>query len=153
MILYVLVTTLIAGSLDIAAALINYKINTGKDPMNVLKFIARGLLGKQTYAGPSMMPWIGLIVHFGVTLFWITLFFLTYKIIWRKIPLVVNAIIYGLVVYLLMSFVVLPMTSLPALPRTFVSSIPDVIILMVCIGLPAAIGARRCFGGQRYFMQ
>ena len=43
----ILIAGLIAGTLDIAAAITNYMINGGNKPESVLKYIASGLVGKK----------------------------------------------------------------------------------------------------------
>ena len=55
---------LIAGTLDIIAAAINYYIKTGKDPIPMLKGIAYGAIGSSATKGGIEMALLGLLIHF-----------------------------------------------------------------------------------------
>lgn len=140
--LHILFTGLVAGTLDIGAALLNYYVKTGNDPVNVLKFVASGLIGARGFGDDPAIPFIGLLVHYFIAFCWIIFFFLGYNLVWRKVPTVLlRAVFYGLLVYGLMNFVVVPLTPAPALTKTIASASLEAMILVVCIGLPAAVGA------------
>ena len=64
----------IVGTLDILSAFIYYFIKTGKNPLNILLFIASGLFGKEAFAGGNKMMMIGLILHYFIA-FAFTIFF------------------------------------------------------------------------------
>lgn len=146
LLLYILLTGIVAGTLDISAAMIQYRIRTGGDPVNVLHFVAGGLIGPRAFEGGPAIPFIGLLVHYCIAFAWVILFFLTYARLWSKIPTVLlRAVIYGVLVYLLMNFAVLPLTSAPAMRPSMDSALREGLILVLCIALPAAVGAGRYF--------
>src|SRR5689334_20808513 len=67
----VLITGLIAGTLDASAASIQYYINTGNNPARVFRYIAGAVLGpdtknKELYS----MAAIGLLLHFLIATTW-----------------------------------------------------------------------------------
>ena len=59
---------LLAGLLDIAAALIQYAANGGKTPSIVFKFIASGVFGRKAFAGGTAMIVAGFIFHLLIAL-------------------------------------------------------------------------------------
>ncbi|MBX7172305.1 MAG: hypothetical protein K1X72_15165 [Pyrinomonadaceae bacterium] len=137
--LTVLITGLIAGTLDILSAIF---ILAGGNAIGTLKYIASGAFGKAALEGGNEMVVYGLIFHYIIATCWTTAFILLYpklKLLhWNKW---LNAIAYGLIVQTLMSFVVLPLTNIA--PRTFNlwGFTKNALILMYAIGLPAALMA------------
>ncbi|MEO8765148.1 MAG: hypothetical protein ABI416_12710 [Ginsengibacter sp.] len=67
----------LAGTLDAAAAISNYHIDTGKKPVIIFEYIASGIFGKQAYSGAQSYAISGLIFHylfaviFAAFYFWI----------------------------------------------------------------------------------
>src|SRR5688500_1592432 len=94
----VLLAGLLVGSLDIVAALVNFYINTGKDPKIVLKYIASAVLGRSAFsasASNTAAVW-GLLLHFLIAFIWTFFFFLLYPKLklfsWNRI---ITGILYG----------------------------------------------------------
>jgi uncharacterized membrane protein YagU involved in acid resistance len=54
---------------------------------------------------------------------------------------IVSGAIYGIVVYLVMNLVVIPMSNMPPRPTTLSGSIRQILIHMVCVGLPISVAA------------
>ncbi len=137
--LTILITGLIAGTLDILSAIF---ILAGGNAIGTLKYIASGVFGKAALEGGDEMAVYGLIFHYIIATCWTTAFILLYPKLkflhWNKW---INAIAYGLIVQTLMSFVVLPLTNIA--PRTFNlwGFTKNALILMYAIGLPAALMA------------
>lgn len=133
----------IVGTLDILSAFIHYFNKTGKtDFYSILKFIASGIFGKEAFNGGNMMILSGLILHyviafaFTIFFFWLfpkTTFFSTNKIL--------TGIIFGIFVWLVMNLVVVPLSNIGHRPFTMVNAIINVIILIVCIGIPLSFMA------------
>jgi hypothetical protein len=135
---------LLAGTLDILAACANFSIQTGKDPLIVLRFVASGAIGPDAMTGGWSMNLLGLLFHFVIAYSWTALFFLLYP----KLPKgswIVYGLAYGLGVWLLMNLLVLPMTKIPSRPFNLSSTITGVIILQLMIGLPIAYRARKFY--------
>lgn len=137
---------LLAGSLDILAACLNAYIARGTSPVIVLKYIASGAFGKAAFTGGWEMPLLGLLFHFIIAYSFTTLFFLLYpsiKLMSKSI--VITAIVYGIFIFVVMTFGVLPLTKVPKITFQLEKVIISVLILIVAIGLPLSIFARRFF--------
>jgi uncharacterized membrane protein YagU involved in acid resistance len=139
----VLIGGLLAGVLDIAAALTFWGVK-GVAPARILQAIASGLLGREAaFAGGAGTAALGLLLHFAIAFGAAGV----YHLATRRWPAllrhwVVSGIVYGVVVYLVMEKVVLPLSR-----GGFRGSAPEVmaimvLIHMVCVGLPIAWGAR-----------
>ena len=142
----ILITGLIAGTLDILAAIF---ILGGGNAVGTLKYIASGAFGAEALEGGNGMVAMGLIFHYIIAMSWITAFFLLYpKMSFLKWNKWFNAIAYGIIVQTLMSFVILPLTNIA--PRTFTASgfLKNALILIVAIGLPVALSADKFYRNE-----
>src|SRR5688572_24830627 len=106
----ILIAGLLAGVLDITAALINSGLR-GTSPLRVLQSIASGLLGAESYTGGLASASLGVVVHFLIAFVAATVYYAAS----RKIELLnkhalISGPLYGVVVYLFMYLVVLPLT-------------------------------------------
>jgi uncharacterized membrane protein YagU involved in acid resistance len=140
-----LLCLLIAGTLDIADALIFYGFR-GVPPAGLLRFIAGCLLGVSALHGWAATALLGLAIHYTITLFWSALFLLAatrFTFLTRRA--ILSGLIYGGLIYVLMNYLVLPLTRLP--PRTHHLApavlINGVLALLLFMGLPIALIARR----------
>jgi|SRR6185503_11883611 len=143
-----LVAGLIAGVLDITAACIHAYLRNGTTPEQVLRFIAGGAFGKESANGTMMIIW-GLLFHFLIAMSFTFLFFLLARVVPSlvKYPIPV-AIAYGAFVWLFMRYVVLNyISTIKIRPITgqnaILNAIIGAVILMICIGLPNALLAKR----------
>lgn len=139
-----LLCLLIAGTLDIADALIFYGLR-GVPATGLLRFIAACLIGVSALHGGLAMAALGLAIHYTITLFWSALFLLAAtRVSFLTRRAIVSGLLYGVLIYVLMNFVVLPLTRLP--PRTHhlpaVVLLNGVLALMLFMGLPIALIAR-----------
>jgi len=137
---------LLVGSLDIIAALTNFYIKTGKDPLIVLKYIASALFGKAAFSGDNSMAIWGLLLHFMIAFIWTIFFFLIYSklrlLSWNRI---ITGIIYGIFIWIVMSQVVVPMSKAAGGPFNIKQAIIAVLILIGAIGLPLSFIAHRYY--------
>ena len=140
---------LIAGTLDIAAACIHAYLRNGTTPEQILRGIAGGAFGKEAAANGNMMIVWGLLFHFLIAMSFTFFFFLLARMVPSlvKYPIPV-AIVYGVFVWAFMRFVVLNYISTinikPIVGREAIThTIIGIVILMVCIGLPNALLAKR----------
>lgn len=140
----VLVTGLIAGTLDIAAAFIQAYVSFGTSPERVLQYIASGVFGRSAFAGGLVMASWGLLFHLFIAWFWTALFFFLRP---RIRPLRRNQYVvglaYGIVIWCGMNLVVLPLSNIPPRTMTFGGVVRAILILMALVGLPISIMARR----------
>lgn len=139
-------TALTAGTLDIAAAMLNFFISTGKNPEPVLRFIASGVFGKDAFSDNAWMPYFGLFFHYCIATTWTILFFMAYpKIKLLSKNWIVSGSVYAVVVWILMTYVVLPLSNVPQLPFDLVKALVAIAILIVCIGMPISYSAKKYF--------
>ncbi|MBX3238518.1 MAG: hypothetical protein KIT80_06995 [Chitinophagaceae bacterium] len=137
-------TGLLAGTLDILLAFGNAWWSARVSPGRVLRFIASGLIGTKAFSGPQSIMLLGLVLHFVIAFCWTAAFFLLYP----KIPGIVRhkilqAVLYGIVVWVIMNGVVLPVSSVPASGFQWSVALKGMLILIVAIGLPVVHFAGR----------
>ena len=141
-------TGLVAGTLDMTAAVVQYMSRGGTEPVRILIYIASGALGPWVFDGPP--AWVaaaGLGFHYLIAFTWTVLFFVAFPRLQalRRSPLVIGPL-YGVVVWFVMNRVVVPLSRVPK-PKAFDPTQAAIAcaILIVCIGLPIALGASRHF--------
>lgn len=136
----------IAGTLDIAAAFINFYLSTGKNPMRVLEFIASGVFGKEAFAGNPMMPFYGLLFHYSIATWWAVLFYFLYlKINVLGKHWIISGTVYAVIVWMAMTRIVLPLSNVPQQPFVLTRALLAIVILIFCIGLPISYGIKKYF--------
>ena len=142
----VLTTGAIAGTLDILAACISAYIQRGMSPERLLQFVASGLFGTDAFTGGFSMAIIGLVMHYMIATSWTVLFFLLYpRLKFLRRNIIVSGIIYGAFVWVIMNLVILPVTNIPKSSFKLTSALIGMVILMLMIGIPNAIGAGKYF--------
>jgi hypothetical protein len=142
----VLSAGLLAGTLDITAAIIHYIIKTGKNPVTILNYIASGVFGNTAFGDHKWMPLLGLIFHYTIAIIFTAFFFLIYpkwKFLSRNI--VLSGLVYGIFVWVVMNLIVVPLSAISRFPSSVLQSVISCLILMFAIGLPAAIMAYRYY--------
>lgn len=147
----ILTGTLVAGTLDICAAIISWWVR-GVAPPRVLQGVASGLLGRESFEGGAATAALGLFLHYAIMSVIVTLFVMaalrSARLTPASLPRAMGiGLLYGIVVYLVMTYVVVPLSASPAgLPglRGFVEGI---VIQIVCVGLPIALVTRRVLRG------
>ena len=138
----VLLAGIIVGTLDITAAMLQFFIKTGKDPLIVLKFVASGVFGTAALkGGADMIAW-GFLFHYVIAMSFTVFFF------WlcSKFPSILNhrlitGIGYGIFAWSFMRFVVLPLSLTNKQPFDLTAAIIAAGIIVVCIGIPLAFMA------------
>ena len=137
---------LVAGTLDISAAILDYYISTGRNPLGLLKFVASGVFGEAAFTGNWTMAAWGLLFHFLIALVFAAIFFVMWPFINKIVTSpVIAGLLYGLVVWAIMNQLVLPLSQAPALPFSWPKTFKAMAILMVCIGLPVSIIVSRYY--------
>lgn len=137
---------LLAGTLDITAAFIQYVVVTEKNPVTVLRYISSAIWGKDAFTGGVPIVIAGLVFHYIIAFIFTVFFFLIYpvfnKIIGNKI---LQAIVYGIFVWCIMNLGVVPLTKAPAGEIVLSKAIISASILIVCIGLPLTFMAKKYY--------
>jgi hypothetical protein len=146
-----LITVLIAGTLDITSAYVNIFIQTGHISRRMFQYIAGGALGlKNTLNGGAPVILLGIFFHYFIV-FSFTLFFF---FLYRKnrifgLNKYLAALLYGIFIWTVMNLVVLPLSALPPGKLTFGRALLDSAILAVMIGLPVSLSASSYYGEGR----
>lgn len=133
-ILVVIVSWLIAGTLDaLAATFILGKGNWA----GVFKFVASALYGKDAFTGGTTIAVQGLIMHYIIALSFTLIYFFSYPYIsFLHKSATLNAVIYGTFVFIIMTFCVVPLSKIGWRPFQPVPALVNLIILIICIALP-----------------
>lgn len=141
-----LITTLIAGTLDIIAACISNYLVSGTTPDRILKFIASGVFGKDALNGGFGMMATGLLFHFIISFTCTLAFFLLYpKLSFLKKSILLNAVLIGITAWFVTTQIIIPLSNIKTAPLTFISAFRAIIILILCIGFPISYGAKKYF--------
>jgi hypothetical protein len=138
-----LITGLIAGTLDILSAYVSIFIKSGRISKHMFQYIAGGALGlKTSLDGGIPVILLGIFFHYFIA-FSFTLFFFY---LYRKnrvfgLNKYLSALLYGFFIWAVMNLIVLPLSALPASQITFGDALLSGSILAVMIGLPSALSA------------
>ena len=137
---------LLVGTLDILSAFTYYYIKTHQTHfLDVFKFIASGVVGKETaYSGGTEMILLGVVLHYTIALAFAAFFFYLYprvNVLHKNVVLV--GIGYGLFVWCVMNLMIVPFSNVAHRPFNVVNALINIIILMICIGIPLSYLARR----------
>lgn len=143
-----LLAGLLVGTLDICAAFIQAYIVKGTRPVMVLRSIATGLLGKDALSGGMGAAVLGLLCHFLIAYGFTIFFFLVYpRIVFLRKNILIAAVIYAVFMYAISMFVIVRLSRIGAVPFHFNKALVATGILVVAIGLPLALFARRFYKG------
>jgi uncharacterized membrane protein YagU involved in acid resistance len=144
----VFLSGLIAGTLDILAAIAIYAVILQKTtPIKILQSIASGVFKKEAYTNGSQMAWYGLGFHFLIAILFAWFYFIIYPYLpFLKKNAFVSGIIYGIFVWIVMNLIVLPIVF-PVLPPKGLDfpTLLSVLILVFCVGLPIAFITKKYY--------
>jgi hypothetical protein len=142
----ILITTLIAGCLDITGACTQAYLSKSITPDVLLKYIASGFFGKDAFNGGFSMMIIGLLVHFSIVFACTVSFFLLYpKLKFLRHSIIINSLLIALVAWTVTNLVIIPMSNITAGPINYLRALIGFVILFVCIGLPISIFAKKFY--------
>lgn len=138
---------LVAGILDAVDAVIAYGI-LGQNPVQVLQYVASGILGNSAYAGFTASgignAGLGAALHFFIAFVVAAVYYagaLKAPILSRR-P-VASGLLFGASVFLLMTFVVLPNSNVTKNPFSLGLFLNGIIGHALFVGLPIALYATR----------
>lgn len=139
----VALSCLIAGTLDISDALFFYGLR-GVPPIRLLQNIASGLLGRVAFTQGASSAALGLLLHYFIATTVATIYIFAS----RRLPLsrhpFLFGTLYGVMVYIVMNYIVVPLSKIGPRPTPpLIPLINGVAALIVCIGIPVALIARR----------
>ena len=139
----ILLGWLIAGTLDITAAIIT-TLAYGRSPARMLQGIASGVLGTRSFEGGLKTSALGLLLHFviafGAT---IVYYAASRKLTFLVRQALVSGTLYGIAVYFFMQLVVIPLSAIASRApfRPFQLAL-GLIVHILCVGLPIALVIR-----------
>jgi hypothetical protein len=135
--------TLIAGALDATDGVIFFGLH-GLNPIQVLQFIASGLLGAAAFTGGLATAGVGVLVHFSITAVVAAIYILAGQRLsalrsqWR-----IFGPCYGAAVWAVMNLVVLPHSAVAQDPITTAAALNGIIGHALFIGLPIGYFANK----------
>ena len=129
-------TAILAGTLDIAAAMINSNLRTGTGPITVLQFIASGVLGREAFSGGLLTAFSSLVFHYFIAFIWTLIFFIIYPG-FNLSPKykIIAGLSYVILIWLIMNLVVLPLSNIPQIPFQFSQVLPGLSFIMFLVGI------------------
>lgn len=151
----ILLTGLIAGTLDAIAASVQYMIKSdGDNPLKVWRYVASVAFGPEARSKDlyTMAAW-GLLFHFLIALSFTLFFFLLYRPIRSLLTnKYVAGVVYGIFVWCVMNLLVLPLVNgkdlslhIEKLTTAYKDSLIGMGILIIAIGLPISLLADRYY--------
>jgi hypothetical protein len=146
----ILTATLVAGTLDILAAVALSTI-FGRGPMTMLRGVASGPFPAATDWGAAGSA-LGLAVHFTLMAVMVTVYMLAAdrNAALRARPLQWG-LIYGLITYVVMNLIVVPLRFPDAFPPSIRGVVTQLFCHIVLVGLPIAYIAARQLRGRGAF--
>jgi hypothetical protein len=147
----ILLTVLIAGSLDLLYAYTSIYIKTGHISKRMFQYIAGGVLGlERSRQGGVPVILLGIFFHY----FFVTCFTLFFFFLYRKnrvfgLNKYLAALLYGYFIWTMMNLIVVPLSALPSSTVTIGAALLDAALLGVVIGVPVSLSARAYYGKLR----
>ena len=134
---------LIAGTLDAIDGVVAFGLQ-GMSPIQVLQYIASGLLGADTLKGGPATAGLATLLHYFIA-FVVALVYYTFS---RRLSAlhkqaVTWGLAYGAAVYVFMNYFVLPLSAVPKSPFSLPLFLNGIIGHALFVGLPIALCARR----------
>jgi len=144
----VLLTTLVAGTLDIISAHVDQTIRTGAFPGKMFYAIAGGAIGMETaFSSGPVIILLGVFIHYLISFLFTFFFYLVYPMLKKVSPnKYLNGLLYAIFVQATMTFLVLPLTALPNRPFVFnMNVVLGIFILTAVFGLPISLMTERYY--------
>jgi hypothetical protein len=140
LILTILWSGLLVGTLDIFAAFANAYLSFDVGPTSVLKYIASALIGPTAHNGGTDMVIIGLLMHYAIAYFFTALYFFLYpRLGGASHNNILIGVMYGLFIWLVMNLAIVPFTKIPHQHIHIPQTIINMLILIVMIGIPLSV--------------
>jgi uncharacterized membrane protein YagU involved in acid resistance len=134
---------LVAGALDATDGVVAFGLQ-GLNPIQVLQYIASGVLGKAAFSGGLAAAGLGTLLHFFIAFTVAAAYILaSQKILALKARPVTFGLTFGVLVYLVMNFIVLPKSAVAPSPFSLAMFLNGIIGHALFVGLPIALFSRR----------
>lgn len=134
---------LLAGTLDAMDGVVAFGFN-GMNPIQVLQYIASGLLGAPSFQGGLKTAALGAVLHYFIAFAVAAIYYAaSLKLPMLHVRPVKWGLAYGVAVFLVMNYVVLPLSAVPKSPFSLALFLNGVIGHAVFVGLAIAWFAHR----------
>lgn len=142
----IILGTLIAGVIDIAASIGSYMLQGGKGPVIVFRYIASGLFGRAAFSGDIIYVFAGVLIHFGISFICTTTLFLIFPFIkkWLRFNLII-AFLAGAAIWAVMNFGIIPRSKVPPTNPGTIFLVYSLLIVIFCFGIPATLLVARYY--------
>jgi hypothetical protein len=139
-----MLTALIAGTLDAIGATTSYLLRGNSNPSNIWRYVASGIYGIPALTGGMDMVIYGLIFHYFIAFMCTLFFFLPYN----RIPALARykyftGIVYAAIVWVVTNLIILPVSHVPPAHFRLQGILIGWFILILAIGLPISLLAYR----------
>jgi uncharacterized membrane protein YagU involved in acid resistance len=132
------------GVLDATDGVVWAAVTAGQNPIQVLQWIATGILGPHAFEGGLAAAGLGALIHFAISYG----FTAAFVVAWTKIETIRKnwiafGLAWGVLVWAFMNLIVLPNSSVPIAPLTVGALVNGIVGHAVTVGLAAAYVSRR----------
>lgn len=139
---------LVAGTLDITAAILIYSVILHKTTAEkILRSIASGIFKNEAYTNGIEMTILGLGLHFFISLLFAWFYFKIFPYLpFFKINTFLSGVSYGFFIWVVMNLIVLPI-AFPVLPEKNLDTalLLSILIVICCVGLPIAFITKKYY--------
>jgi hypothetical protein len=157
-------TALLAGTLDILAAIVKFYLDTGNaarlklapgdeaepvsfftyiangGPNRIFKYIASGVFGKEPTISEELLVTWGIVFHFMIAFLFTAFLFVIYPRVIRFLKnKFITGFVFGIFVWAVMNLAVVPIFVTDRLPSPSEKMIVEALILIAMIGIPVAL--------------
>ena len=134
---------LIAGVLDALDGIVAFGLK-GMNPIQVLQYIASGLLGTDSFKGGLPTAGLGALLHFFIAFVVAAVYYAaSLKLAALYQQAAKWGLAYGAAVYLFMNYLVLPFSAVPKSPFSIALFLNGIIGHAFFVGLPIALFASK----------
>jgi hypothetical protein len=143
----ILIGGAVVGVLDATDGVVWAGITAGQNPIQVLQWIATGLLGPKALQGGLAAAGLGAIIHFVISYGFTAAFVLAFtRVESIRKNWIACGLAWGTLVWAFMNLIVLPNSSVPIAPFTLGAVVNGIVGHAVTVGLAAAYVAKRVLG-------
>jgi uncharacterized membrane protein YagU involved in acid resistance len=148
----ILISGIVAGTLDAIAGVIVYFIWFKFNPFQVLQFIASGVHGPSAINSGIPMIFAGMIYHYFIAFVVAAIYYFAYpKISLLREYKIIAGLIFGLGIWLIMNLIILPNSNIPKTPFDGGLATAGIIWHMLLVGLPIALITAKHYEPKKVF--
>jgi uncharacterized membrane protein YagU involved in acid resistance len=139
----ILWATLIVGVLDATDGVVFFGLH-GLNPIQVLQYIASGVLGAASFKGGLATAGLGVLIHFLIAAVVAAIYiFVSRQFSFVNRYAIAFGLLYGATLYLFMTYLVLPGSAVAPSTFSVAAFLNGIIGHALFVGLPIALAARK----------